>query len=328
MKCKVRLLSGLLTLLILGSFVCGCADSSDKYSCITIDNKVYDLSDKPETVIAKMVKNDNLVYDSFVFGVYDEIGNLSDESIESIKLYGDSTSQTVTFSMNKCESVPEDELERILCSERQYSFSWNRLEPHDLRLNSQVKLGNAVDDLFSITLPYINSDNIEEDFKSAGVFSLQDLNDKCNLPGFYSQLYFHGINLGAVYFDGKPVDIYKYMPDVLTEDDINKYQNVKIFNSHNILPIITYVYDGNNSVTIDDLTPLWRESHMFYYAYYYAIADGALKIRDGEISEVTAVSIAMAMNDYSNEIRRCSVSVMQKNGALLMKSENGEYYWN
>lgn len=301
-----------LCIALTGLLLCGCG-SNYKNDCsrIRINNHSYDLSKDTDRVISDMVKNGLYVMDSNYVQFYDKSGNPGNELLDNTNAELYRQKPCVNVYLGRFETVPDDELQKILSHEVMYKF--RRYDDFDVDIDDKISLSKDFDDYYEIDLPDTNSREIIDAFSDKGINSLKDLDAKCKLPGFYSFLYYNEMSLLAVYFDGEPVDIYQYLEEDLSEEKIAEYRSISVTGHPAIAPLIVYVMDGSNSVTVDDLDTMWRESHMLYYAFYNAIREGAIKISDGEISQVIAISVT--------DKNSCAVSVINKEGKTLVYSE-------
>lgn len=304
--------------------LCGCGKDESSCTSITLNGRSYNLADAPEKVIGKMVKNDCFVEDTYMLNVFEASGRPEGTVIQSaqqMEAYRGKTA--VDLSLRIMDAVPEDDLERILKSAITYHFSARTDQNTDMQWNGQVDLKKDFSELFETELPKGHVEEWEKECNELGIHTLKDLDAKCKLPGFHSYMYGPNIALMAVFFDGTPVDLYDYMPEMLTEEKLEEYQGMELYTSHSsIMPLITYtISEKPKKITMpEDLIPIWRDSHFLDQAFDHAQKEGALRMSAGEVSEVVAISIS--------DHHYCEISVMKKDGKILTGPDgNGQYRW-
>lgn len=320
-KMKVRMATAVMLCCI---FLCGCGNDKSACASITLNGKSYNLTDSPEKVIGKMVENDCFVEDVYALNVFETSGRPEGTVIQSAEQMDSYREKPrVYLDLHILDSVPEDNLEKILKGAITYRFLAREETDSDMQWNHQFDLRADMGDLFETGLPNGSIKEWEEKCSEWGIYTLHDLDAKCKLTGFHSYMYGTNIALMAVFFDGTPVNLYDYMPEKLSQEKQDEYQGMGLYTGHtSIVPLISYViYEKPvKRITPEDLIPLWRDSHYLDQAFDNAQKEGALRISSGEVSEVVAISIT--------DHHCCEISVMKKEGKILIgPDENGQYKW-
>lgn len=262
-------------MMCLGVTGCGAKSASKAYTKVTIQGKQYDLTEQPDKLIAKMVKNGLWVIDTDQVIPYGEDGCLTNVFPDGTKMLENGAREQhpiVNVAAHKRITEPTDSIEKILVSRNTYSLSLS----DSLKLEVETKAGISTE----------TPDEVPEEMHVV------------NAPRDKEAV--------ILFFDGEKVDLEQYRPSKLTAEKAEEYET--LMRRYGLYDLDYQMY-LDHSYPYGDAPEAFLTDIDYGEATEYALIEGALRIDAGTVNQVVMVrvnhlfySVSVMQKDYPVEV--------------------------